>query len=230
MTISPARQNLLSTMRRVVARLHALGFKYSDDQPRDDSGRWSDGGGGGDGGGDTSGGDYYHPETAGEAYEFGESQSADIIKNMSEGEKAAFDFYNSEGYSEINGALRDGKGGDVSEYTKEIDTTLDRAIVSKPFVSYRGISDGVLPDEDLTGSKINDMGYVSTTLMENIVYNFGDTVIEIRSPSGSKALFTESLSGREEFEFLLPRGSNFNVLSDTYGQPGQRFLEVEVIK
>jgi len=150
--------------------------------------------------------------------------------------KNAVNSYQGSGGPKINEALRDPQ---ISEegYRKYIDG-LDQAIVNAPplgqnITVYRGVQSNVGRDNEFwrsmeVGDVIEDKGFVSTSLYPELAASFAYAqqsvgaqgfVFKMNLPAGTKGLFPASVLGLEEprttreAEFLLPRGSKFEILS-----------------
>ena len=140
----------------------------------------------------------------------------------------AIQSYTGSGYSSINGALR-GKNS-AGQQTKDKITLIDAAIAKSAaktdMVVVRGISaNGLAAMQKATGTAalgpgavIKDLGYVSTTRSAGTASNFsnggGNGVgLKIEVPKGARILPVKNLSSYpSEDEFILPRGSSFEIL------------------
>ena len=183
--------------------------KYDEDQPRDEAGRFSSNGGGGD--------NRTYSEVVRE-------------RNLIE-EQVALRAYTSYDFLSINTALRN----DKAEVQGTTITALDRLIATQPPLTesvtvYRGVVGSIA--EELSqleeGDTFTDKAYSSTSLQESVAEHFGSTggfrdydtptlKLSITIPEGSRVLNVDSYSAanglteRQESEFLLPRGSTFEV-------------------
>jgi hypothetical protein len=125
-------------------------------------------------------------------------------------------------YTQINGYLR-GETKRPTKATKQavdgLDSSLDKSSVPEDTIVYRGLHPSVLggKPESLIGKTIQDKGYVSTSLSRDVSKNFSnDTIAEIRVPKGAKGGYMDSVNkpeGQPEYELLLPRNSEFRVVS-----------------
>jgi len=153
------------------------------------------------------------------------------------GQQAVYDYVNTNGMF-FNRALRADEEGTMESYGQKI-LELDETMVRTPNITtgitvYRGIQsgDGDMPPEfaDLqVGDVFSDAGYVSTSLDPLTAASFGlstqrlpenqGTVFRIDVPANSEGIFPNSWLGvdgndaAQEWEFLLPRGSSFKVIS-----------------
>lgn len=204
--------------------------KYSDDQPRDDSGKWTDGGSG-------------DPRAMADWGRW--------TKATSSTEKAALGRYQAGGSGAINLALR-GKpvaseekgplhGMQIGTAVKRMDAAIAKADpLPREAVTYRAIA---TYNEDPTGrlldlkpgTRFRDGGFVSTSASADWVRRRyappdqgGDTsgngpdhwqMMEIHVPKGTRVAFlaaegaTDVGSFKHEQEVLLPRGGTFTVRS-----------------
>ena len=126
--------------------------------------------------------------------------------------------------------------------TAAMDSAFDQAkTTAVPMVMYRGLS-----DKGLTAGKVfSDDGYVSATSEPKIADGYGNKVVRIHVPAGSKALSVALMTGENphnrlssdalgitdavtgdaaEREVLLPRGSRFQVT----GKSG-KFTDVDLL-
>jgi hypothetical protein len=144
-------------------------------------------------------------------------------QNLGDDEKKQVRFYTRNGYTPINKSLRTGTG---PEYLKDVVATIDSAIaksvLSSDTVVYRGVNAvgfvsalGALKP----GDTITDSAYVSTSGSLASAATFAgtyNTVMEVRLPAGSNALYVEEFSGssgQEEDEYILPRGTKFQYVT-----------------
>jgi hypothetical protein len=187
--------------------------KYSDDQPRDDQGQWTDGGGGGTEGGSTD---------------------TPVGVASSPEETAALDDYTDFGYAVTNGYLR----GDQklaprnAQEEQEIQArvaALDR-LIARETVAQQTVWRGFVHPEfaanakNLVGKTISDPAFTSTTrnpdLGKSYAYsNRGGVMFVITIPNGAHALTVPETNSvrKSEQEMLLPRGASFHVSRVDYG-------------
>lgn len=154
------------------------------------------------------------------------------------GQKAVYDYVNTDGM-QLNRSLRADEEGTMQRNgakVLELDETMARTPnITRPITVYRGIQsgEGDMPPEfeDLeVGDVFTDAGFVSTTLDPVTAADFGlagnpvadqGTVFRISVPANSEGIFPNSWLGLSEdgnsaageWEFLLPRGSSFRVIS-----------------
>lgn len=183
--------------------------------------------------------------------------------------KAAILSYANNGYRPINRTLRSGVPGQLvgginsNEHAKQHIAAMDVAMgmiapIAKPMSFYRGISAPVeLSEAFLTvGNKVADRAFVSTSTDKSITDRFAGKVIPdhegkehlgisavINVPKGFKAMNVTGTvgqhSGSYEMEYLLPRGTVFEVkkVTKTNGPPvvnGSKFsyykVELDVVR
>ena len=150
--------------------------------------------------------------------------------------KNAVLMYQGNNGKKINEALRDPQISEegYQKYIDGIDSAIETApALKKPITVYRGVSynvgrDNKFWDKMEVGDVIEDKGYVSTTLRPSLAADFAyyyqsvesqGFVFKMNLPEGTKGIFPSSVLGltggvtRTEAEFLLPRGSKFEILS-----------------
>lgn len=139
-----------------------------------------------------------------------------------------------------NRCLRKNYGCTESKY-EDIGTlkqSLDKGSgASEDMVLYRGLDWGELQDLG-PGDTFTDQGFASCTANAYRSLGFGDSVLEIEIPKGTKGAWLQDVSTLdEEVEFLLQRGAQFAVVGKrtiemprevigTAGGPKTRFKEV----
>lgn len=169
-------------------------------------------------------------------------------------ERETLGYYRGSGYHDINGVLREGKLNDSGEFAdvpirelrkqvKTMDAAIERSIVDRDVVAYRGTTTDWLGDVDgLAGTIIHDKGFVSTSLDSDIgrkfvgykeEENLSAALMEITIPKGSRAAYLDTLNANSkpwERELLLPRGSSFRVTESVVAENGMRIIRVEVVE
>lgn len=150
---------------------------------------------------------------------------------------AALSNYSMTGYEKLNTNLRAGKNSGV----KWIDMAFDRAHpLRQPIEVHRGVnntSEIFGEPGSMVGGTFSDKAYLSTSADPTVVGGFAksDVVtgnkdlgeLHIHVPAGAKAI-KPLARAVEEKEILLPRNSNFRVLSDRVVD-GKRQIELEMI-
>jgi uncharacterized HAD superfamily protein len=131
--------------------------------------------------------------------------------------QSAIQAYTGSWYSHINGALRGGiESLDDEKRIAAMDAALGQSATSENVVVGRTVGSGVLQKfvQAGVGGKVTDHGYVSTSLYKSGVNETGKQ-LSIQLPKGSPGLNVMPLSGygEVEAEFLLPRSSQFRVVS-----------------
>lgn len=191
--------------------------KYSEDQPRDDHGRW-----------------------AGESIEtrVRDSEKHSSIRNaitkeydslvkeqearykLNNLEKSAVAKYTFQGYNKMNQDLR--RGGFMGK-DPNLDSAISNSVISKNIDVYRGATLSAETVSKLTpGITFYDKGYNSTSLIPSNALSFANrggegrerVVFLINVPKGSNGLAVGKLSQNpSEKEVLFSRGSRFKVES-----------------
>jgi len=133
----------------------------------------------------------------------------------------------------FNDKVRSGDAS-IKAYSKQLDNAIGKCALKDNVKVYRGVGRNVFPDSNMAGKIFTDKGYVSTSLNKEIAKEFsrgkGSTVMEIVMPKGAKGLPMEVIGKgiRNEAEILLPRGSQFKIVSDKL-VAGKRYLTAEVM-
>lgn len=186
--------------------------KYSDDQPRDDHGRW------------TSGGSYTSIDDIKDQERFLETMRSSW--KLPDDQRKAVQYYIGNGYDTINSYLR-GQANDIHSNTgsllknevESIDKAIADSTLPRNLIVYRGIDLAeVVGNKELrVGSKLSDRGFVSTSLNKNLAEWFArenspmtynkPSVIQISVPKGTNGLRGNMV----DREILLPRGSTLEV-------------------
>lgn len=155
--------------------------------------------------------------------------------SLTSSQHKALNSYTGSGYTDINDGLRENKGdlaGISSTYVKSKINRLDEVMAAyqsdAPIRVYRSVNDYVFPSTDVTGNVFTDHGFVSTSISPNHSWS-GGTKISITVPKGSHMSYPLGIGASDhpgEHEVLLPRGTRFQVISDTkldgtgdYGSP-----------
>jgi hypothetical protein len=185
--------------------------KYSDEQPRDDDGKWGEGGGGSSSSKPSSGG-------SGGGYDSG----AYSEPSSTPSQKAAFQAFQDAGYAPINGALREGGSAkpSVKAAIKEMDSAFKASGgLGESVTVYRGMAASHF-DSVAVGAIVKDKGFACTTTDKKIAAQFAKRAngvsVEIRLPKGAKAMRIGKITGKNmhnENEVLLGRGTKFKVVS-----------------
>ena len=180
--------------------------KYDTSQARDERGRWSSGG---------SFADYTGN---------GEQFYADVKNgNLDRTEESAVYLYQDKG-GLVNTVLRnDGDGGNT---VKGIDSAIAKSPgLPQDTTLYRGIksADGEFAFENLKpGTVLIDKGFVSTSADGTLAEGFAKAtnigyMMKIEAPKGTKGLVPHNITNDKrfsnEYEFLLPRNSAFEILN-----------------
>jgi hypothetical protein len=139
----------------------------------------------------------------------------------------AVDAYKSNAYGRINEYLRSGQVSPLEQsQTIERIAQIDKAIqaapgLPEPIVTFRGVKSNDSLDALFgnlrAGDEWIDLGYSSTTMSQEYADLFVEGwQITIQNPAGSKGIMIDGLFEYidQEFEWLLPRGSKFEVISN----------------
>lgn len=160
--------------------------------------------------------------------EYAESMEGRWREKLTIEQESAIGMYSGDSYSGINGLLR----GEMTEQQVEewdkfereehkitkmipnIESALDEFELDDPIRVFRTCEEDLFIENDIkAGSVFKDKGFVSTSTLQEKVAS-GNVVMEIDVPPGKgRGAWINSLSGAqdEEYEFLLQRGSIFEV-------------------
>lgn len=152
-------------------------------------------------------------------------ESVETYTNMakspySKSELDALSSYRGLSSGSINNALRE--GGSLTGQTGERIAAMDSAFrtvtpLPEGVTVFRGLGSTRL--EWKVGNIVEDRGFMSTTLSENLAKGWSSNkgaLLEIRVPAGSKAIQISGVSGiSAEAELLLPRSSMLRIVSVT---------------
>lgn len=217
--------------------LHIL-LRYSEDQERDEQGRFGSGGGGG------SSSSSFDTRVA-EAAHGPDIRSLTEINPADPDVRQALKNYGAGGGYVANGQLRELNGDkeSIQGYGREVTDGMDRAFESnaldRDIVVMRGIAD---PDVTFGGQEVGvgmewtDHGYVSTSASSAAAGMFtgadydatGGVEMRILAPAGTPAISTSLLGYNNEV--VLDRGLSFRVVADRGDDfDGIRQLDVEVL-
>jgi len=124
---------------------------------------------------------------------------------MSSKDRATIEAYQENSY-EINGWLREGIGNAPEVIQRQAIATkkvFDKyaIITTQPMIVYRG-----LDSDDLPGEKFQDKAFVSTTTDPKSAAFFGEHIMAIHVPTGTRVL--PVLKGSEQ-EVILPQWKSF---------------------
>lgn len=163
-----------------------------------------------------------------------EYQQSEYIESLEDEQRQAMFVYTGNGHKNINKSLRgappppieETPGIDLDEVDLFAETVSDVVAGAPPLKQsitvFRGadaravgLGDGV-DARDLIGAEFVDKGIISTSLQEEIAYNFAGgrtntAVIKMTVPAGQRALSLKRLSGEAEFEVALPPNTRFRI-------------------
>lgn len=181
------------------------------------------------------------------------NEQATQIGKLSSDAIDALHTYKGIDYMKINGYLREGEGvfklgrdpienerilkiynDRVERIQKTIDATQP---LQKSFITYRGIT-GKFADEiwsSAPGSVFQDKGFASTTASKVTAKEFGGkTQLHIVNPTGTKGLAIEEVirvsPALKEYEWLLPAGTKFEVVSKTEASEATDYIRIVKVK
>jgi len=137
----------------------------------------------------------------------------------------------------INRALRAGQtpaSALQKETVAHMTRLLEKSKLHTDVKAFRGLKAG--PDSDAlfdsfkrnVGGTVEDRGFVSTTIDKAYAKKWGGksgVIVNITIPKGAKAAYLHDLSGRNEFEVVMQRGSRFRIISVKEGPMRQVNLE-----
>jgi len=175
------------------------------------------------------------------------------LGELSREDSRALHSYKSADYMRINGYLRgDAKwqkfGIDEVENARvkaifddrinRVQSTIEATRpIREEFITYRGITGDFANEvwESAPGSVFQDRGFASSTSSKAAAREFGGkTQLHIINPVGSKGLAIEEVIDVEknlkEYEWLLPKGTKFEIVSKAEVDEGDRFMRVIKVK
>ena len=180
------------------------------DEPRDESGRWTEGGGG-DGG--------------------TEKPSEGGIHQPTDKERDAMDFYQGDGFEKMNHALR--AGGEPSERAKTIDGLIAHYALNQEVTVYRGgghtIFQKIEADwKEKKSSNFVDKAFVSTSWKQSVAERFSKDLLIFDLPKGQNVFDVAAahMGHEAEQELLLPRGMQWEVTSFKRTAGGRRIVRI----
>ena len=147
------------------------------------------------------------------------------INALTKDETKAVAYYCADGYGNLNTYLRQTPGAEyidpsaMKAFANDLDSAISKFELKDNITVYRGIDDNALAELDLNnivGSIYEDKGYMSTSPIHADIVDRKDALMEIQVSAGKgKGAYVNSLSGYkdEEYEFLLKRGTNCEILS-----------------
>jgi len=162
-----------------------------------------------------SGNTYREFNNVGQINKFG-SYYEPWANGLAQEERAALVRYQEVSFGDINMSLR-GQASSAGNYQSDIaqlDSAMGKAQIPHNAIVYRGLKG--TPNMQV-GDSIMDSGFVSTTCSRNAAENYlhqraGDTLFEVKVKRGQTGLYMDAVSSKEEYELLLPRGSQFRII------------------
>ena len=217
--------------------------KFDPDQPRDELGRFGSGGSGSDKPSSESTPkplDTRSDEAVSKQLNFQREQGFTAENNPPQWDMAVTAYTDGSGrYNDINGYLREGEmyfdQVDMSPseqtetlgYIASLDNVIDAAPpLTEDTLTFRGISEEAAYDfQNLeVGDQFTEAGYASTSWDKQVAENFAresGVVLQIVNPAGTQGLaplgYQMNVINQwaPEKEWLLPRGTTFDVVSKT---------------
>ena len=167
-----------------------------------------------------------------------EETAAEWELGLSDSQKEAIKGYTNEGYGIINGYLRTEDEArkdrlitlytDLPDNINNIDEAIKGYELQENITVYRQAESDIVGGLEV-GDKFHDSGYASTTITESVTDDIdGDVFMEIDIPAGEgRGAYIDALSayGGED-EFLLARGSDFEVIEKRELDDGMKYLHV----
>lgn len=200
------------------------------------------GGGGGTGGGGSSSAMRF--ENAKDADNWARGEFGQWGNGLNAKERTALMDYQNHDFEGINGGLRSGRlPGKYNTSVKALDSALSQKTLPHDMELYRGMdmsSDHAqaVVDSWEPGSTFQDKGYLSTSLDKHMAHNVfvesngPKATITVRAPKGTHAGYMNAASNNHmmayEQEMLLPRNTNYRVISKTNTGNGVH-VELEVV-
>lgn len=160
---------------------------------------------------------------------------------VSSEELTAIRKYTDNEYIEINQQLRRGLDWGMEENIERISSAIDKFNLTEPIEVYRGISESAVENffgttdlSKIKGSIISDDGFVSTSTLMHKAESFSTSniVCKIHIPLGKgngAFIAKESVYNREN-EFLLQKGSSFEVVSVDEDANGTKIVTLKLLK
>lgn len=144
-----------------------------------------------------------------------------VTSDLTDAQDMSVRYYVGRGYSEINGNLRGGPkpfneaefwgnlqdagGKELVRNVKNLDAATKKHKLKKDTTVFRGVTgDGW----DL--KRWEDRGFTSTSLSPTVAGSFGNVVMAINLPKGTKGYAHLGMNG--EYEFLLPRNMKYKLV------------------
>lgn len=178
--------------------------------------------------------------------ESGHEWASDVFSgqrnSMTDGEIASLENYAQKGYKKLNAALRSGEKltADQQALLDDINNMMARGQTDKPIVAYRAMTaESIVTAFDsgeLIGSTLTDNAIMSTSIGPGTANTFthrqgkNPILFEIRIPSGTNAVYVETISELTEFELLLGTGTQLRVISTSVNDDGLRSVVCEVVR
>lgn len=164
------------------------------------------------------------------------------VSSLSKEEERSITEYTADLYGDVNKYLRgygdklgDQRQKEVDEGIKNIDSALSKFENPEDFVTYRAINPDAFSGVDLNslvGKAYTDNAYMSTSpLLDSSAVN-KNLLMEIKVPKGqNRGAYINKLAAQykdKEYEYLLPRGSKFNIVG-IYEKNGKPVIQMEMI-
>jgi hypothetical protein len=184
---------------------------------------------------DTYKSDKYFKDSS-DCKKFGSCLMSDWEKNLSEDEKCDLEWYRDGGFIDANTYLYIGEDKEslneicnktklVSEYVKNIQKIINKAILTEDIVVYKGVAPKIygktnpyynLVDKLGVGDVLENKGFLSSTIhYQYSVFGFGGIILRIKIKKGYNAAYislANEFGDRVENEILLNSGIKFKVI------------------
>ena len=174
------------------------------------------------------------------------NEQAIQIGELSFDDSRALHAYKGIDYMTINSYLRKGESSVAAvedrQFLENRVTRIQNTIqatqpIKESFITYRGITGDFANQiwESSPGSVFQDNGFASTTTSKVTAREFGGkTQLHIINPVGTKGLAIEEViqveKNLKEYEWLLPAGSKFKIVSKEEVDEGDRWMRIVKVK
>lgn len=178
---------------------------------------------GGGGGGSNNVGDYKTFSNEDDADRFANTQLGRVERFASQSEVNALVDYSGDAYLQINKELRSGRVLNSRDYIDAIDRAMARpdAVTKENFTAMRGFHPDFFAGAK-PGDVLIDRGYSSTSINPN--HSWYGSAARVLIPKGTRGIYLERITENPgEYEFLLNRGTRFEVVSN---KPGNIVVKV----
>jgi len=151
-------------------------------------------------------------------------------------ELAALGHYKGDEYASLNAALRRRRelSAEQARQVTLLDRALDRFALAEPVVAYRGFH---LVGQPILGAEIQDLAYVSTSLLRRHAEGFlalpaeqpfRPALARVLLPAGTRCGAPDLIEYLGEVEILLPRRSRFTIHAATQPSKERPYWAVDL--